>query len=228
MKKIFGILFISFILSGNVFANHFSYKVPEVKVKEFDRWMGKLKRKDGKWFFNSPKKFRELDINKAEIPTDIKKILDNSTITSLLYYEKDKIIYDYTRMQWGDFKTKTKINEKTLFNGRSKSKSISSLIFGLAQCEGLVDPNKTYGHYLPEIKNSFYAKIKIKDSMNMMARDNKIGEGNYMETVPFPDGITSFIKRRPKTNEPFGIYVLGNKLKNNPTPLIYVLGRKLK
>ena len=44
-----------------------------------------------------------------------------------------------------------------------KSKSISSLIFGLAQCEGLVDPNKTYGHYLPEIKNSFYAKIKIKD-----------------------------------------------------------------
>ena len=57
MKKIFGILFISFILSGNVFANHFSYKVPEVKVKEFDRWMGKLKRKDGKWFFNSPKKF---------------------------------------------------------------------------------------------------------------------------------------------------------------------------
>ena len=49
MKKIFGILFISFILSGNVFANHFSYKVPEVKVKEFDRWMGKLKRKDGKW-----------------------------------------------------------------------------------------------------------------------------------------------------------------------------------
>ena len=22
-------------------------KVPEVKVKEFDRWMGKLKRKDG-------------------------------------------------------------------------------------------------------------------------------------------------------------------------------------
>ena len=44
----------------------------------------------------------------------------------------------------------------------------------MAQCEGLVDPNKTYGDYLPEIKNSFYAKIKIKDSMNMMARDNKI------------------------------------------------------
>ncbi len=116
-----------------------------------------------------------------------------------MYYEKDKVIYDYTRMQWGDFKTKTKITDKTLFNGRSKSKSISSLIFGLAQCEGLVDPNKTYGHYLPEIKNSFYAKIKIKDSMNMMARDNKIGEGNYMETVPFPDGVTSFIKRSPKS-----------------------------
>ena len=29
-----------------------------------------------------------------------------------------------------------------------KNLSISSLIFGLAQCEGLVDPNKTYGDYL--------------------------------------------------------------------------------
>ena len=93
MKKIFGILFISFILSGNVFANHFSYKVPEVKVKEFDRWMGKLKRKDGKWYFKSPKKFKELLIDKVDIPPDIKKILDKSSITSLLYYEKEKVIY---------------------------------------------------------------------------------------------------------------------------------------
>ena len=30
--------------------------------------------------------------------------------------------------------------------------------------------------------------------MNMMARDNKIGEGKYMETVPFTESITSFIK----------------------------------
>ena len=54
-------------LSGNVFANHFSYKVPEVKVKEFDRWMGKLKRKDGKWYFKSPKKFKKIDIGQASI-----------------------------------------------------------------------------------------------------------------------------------------------------------------
>ena len=120
MKKLLGIVVLSLLLSVNVFANHFSYKVPEVKVKEFDRWMGKLKRKDGKWFFKSPKKFKKLDIDKSEIPTDIQKILDNSSITSLLYYEKDKVIYDYTRMQWGDFKTKTKITDKTLFNGRSK------------------------------------------------------------------------------------------------------------
>ena len=204
MKKVCAILFLGLLLSGDVLANHFSYKVPEIKVKEFDRWMGKLKRKDGKWYFKSPKKFKELVIDKVDIPPDIKKILDKSSITSLLYYEKEKVIYDYTRTQWGVFKIKTKINDKTLFNGRSKSKSISSLIFGLAQCEGLVDPNKTYGDYLPEIKNSFYAKIKIKDSMNMMARDNKIREGNYMETVPFPDSIATFIKRRPKANEPLG------------------------
>ena len=204
MKKVCAILFLGLLLSGDVLANHFSYKVPEIKVKEFDRWMGKLKRKDGKWYFKSPKKFKELLIDKVDIPPDIKKILDKSSITSLLYYEKEKVIYDYTRTQWGVFKIKTKINDKTLFNGRSKSKSISSLIFGLAQCEGLVDPNKTYGDYLPEIKNSFYAKIKIKDSMNMMARDNKIREGNYMEKVPFPDSIVTFIKRRPKANEPHG------------------------
>tara|TARA_A100001035_G_scaffold135779_1_gene106878 strand:+ start:228 stop:1337 length:1110 start_codon:yes stop_codon:yes gene_type:complete len=204
VKKVCAILFLGLLLGGDVLANHFSYKVPEIKVKEFDRWMGKLKRKDGKWYFKSPKKFKKLLIDKVDIPPDIKKILDKSSITSLLYYEKDKVIYDYTRTQWGVFKIKTKINDKTLFNGRSKSKSISSLIFGLAQCEGLVDPNKTYGDYLPEIKNSFYAKIKIKDSMNMMARDNKIREGNYMEKVPFPDSIVTFIKRRPKANEPHG------------------------
>ena len=63
MKKLLGIVVLSLLLSVNVFANHFSYKVPEVKVKEFDRWMGKLKRKDGKWFFKSPKKFKKLDID---------------------------------------------------------------------------------------------------------------------------------------------------------------------
>ena len=129
-------------------------------------------------------------IDKVDIPPDIKKILDKSSITSLLYYEKDKVIYDYTRTQWGVFKIKTKINDKTLFNGRSKSKSISSLIFGLAQCEDLVDPNKTYGDYLPEIKNSFYAKIKIKDSMNMMARDNKIREEITWKKYHFDSIVT--------------------------------------
>ena len=133
MKKVCAILFLGLLLGGDVLANHFSYKVPEIKVKEFDRWMGKLKRKDGKWYFKSPKKFKKLLIDKVDIPPDIKKILDKSSITSLLYYEKDKVIYDYTRTQWGVFKIKTKINDKTLFNGRSKSKSISSLIFGLAQ-----------------------------------------------------------------------------------------------
>ena len=122
MKKLLGIVVLSLLLSVNVFANHFSYKVPEVKVKEFDRWMGKLKRKDGKWYFKSPKKFKKLFIDKVDIPPDIKKILDKSSITSLLYYEKDKVIYDYTRTQWGVFKIKTKINDKTLFNGRSKSR----------------------------------------------------------------------------------------------------------
>ena len=86
MKKLLGIVVLGLLLSNNVFANHFSYKVSEIKVKEFDRWMGKLKRKDGKWFFKSPKKFRELDIKKAEIPADIKKILVNSSITSLLAF----------------------------------------------------------------------------------------------------------------------------------------------
>ena len=54
----------------------------------------------------------------------------------------------------------------------------SSLIFGLTQCEGLIDPNKTYAELIPEIKNSYYGKIKLKDSLNMMARDNKLVKGH--------------------------------------------------
>ena len=76
------------LFSENVFANHFSTKVQEAKVNEFDRWMGKLKRKNGKWFFKSPKKFKKLNIEKVEMSTSVKKILDNSSITSLLYYKK--------------------------------------------------------------------------------------------------------------------------------------------
>ena len=84
MKKVCAILFLGLLLGGDVLANHFSYKVPEIKVKEFDRWMGKLKRKDGKWFFKSPKKFKKLDIDKSEIPTDIQVMINNKEMGAAL------------------------------------------------------------------------------------------------------------------------------------------------
>ena len=87
MKKLLGIVVLSLLLSVNVFANHFSYKVPEVKVKEFDRWMGKLKRKDGKWFFKSPKKFKKLDIDK-DVLAETSNLQLLSTLAMLAPFNK--------------------------------------------------------------------------------------------------------------------------------------------
>ena len=77
-------------------------------------------------------------------------------------------LYDYTRTQVF-LKSKLKLMIKHYF-GRSKSKSkLINLRF----------PNKT----CEKLKIVFMQKCKI---LYMMARDNKIREGN-LEKVPFPD-----------------------------------------
>ena len=164
MKKLLGIVVLGLFLSGNVFANHFSYKVPEVKVKEFDRWMGKLKRKDGKWYFKSPKKFKKLDFDKAEIPADVKKILDNSSITSLLYYEKDKVIflekYEQYGAVYGD------VNPKLIYNHVRVNSDIAILIEYFTK-----SMNSTHERQ-EKYKNVFYSPDEQLDQIKDEARIN--------------------------------------------------------
>ena len=88
MKKLLGIVVLSLLLSVNSFANHFSYKVPEVKVKEFDRWMGKLKRKDGKWYFKSPKKFKVIT-NDSNIKALVKSLEEKTGLTIKINHKKN-------------------------------------------------------------------------------------------------------------------------------------------
>ena len=88
MKKVCAILFLGLLLGGDVLANHFSYKVPEIKVKEFDRWMSKLKRKDGKWYFKSPKKFKVIT-NDSNIKALVKSLEEKTGLTIKINHKKN-------------------------------------------------------------------------------------------------------------------------------------------
>ena len=186
-----------------VYAKHMRSKIPELKIKEFDKWShDKLKKWEKKcdfenscvYKFKNKKKIRKLDSNIIDLSKETLDFINNSSITSILYYEKGKVIHDLTKSNIGIFNTKKKITNKTYLYGFSKSKSIASLMVGVTQCEGFIDPNKTYAELIPKLKNSYYGKIKLKDSLNMMARDNIIGERGFKYVVPWPHTIISFLR----------------------------------
>ncbi len=206
MKKFLGIIFLVFLMSSSAeftFAKHMRSKIPELKIKEFDKWShDKLKKWEKKcdsentciYKFKNKKKIRKLDSNIIDLSKETLDFINNSSITSILYYEKGKVIHDLTKSNLGIFNTKKKITNKTYLYGFSKSKSIASLMVGVTQCEGLIDPNKTYAELIPKLKNSYYGKITLKDSLNMMARDNIIGERGFKKLVPYPYNIVGFLR----------------------------------
>ena len=80
------------------------------------------------------KKIRKIDSNIVDLSKETLDFINNSSITSILYYEKGKVIHDLTKSNLGIFNTKKKITNKTYLYGFSKSKSIASLMVGVTQC----------------------------------------------------------------------------------------------
>ncbi len=185
MNKILGIILLVFLMLNSAefaFAKHMRSKIPELKIKEFDKWSyDKLKKWEKKcdsentciYKFKNKKKIRKLDSNIIDLSKETLDFINNSSITSILYFEKGKVIHDLTKSNIGIFNTKKKITNKTYLYGFSKSKSIASLMVGVTQCEGLIDPNKTYAELIPKLKNSYYGKITLKDSLLLVKGDLK-------------------------------------------------------
>ena len=104
------------------FAKHMRSKIPELKIKEFDKWSyDKLKKWEKKcdsentciYKFKNKKKIRKLDSNIIDLSKETLDFINNSSITSILYYEKGKVIHDLTKSNIGIFNTKKKITNKT-------------------------------------------------------------------------------------------------------------------
>ena len=79
MKKFLGIIFLVFLMSSSAeftFAKHMRSKIPELKIKEFDKWShDKLKKWERKcdfenscvYKFKNKKKIRKIDSNIVDL-----------------------------------------------------------------------------------------------------------------------------------------------------------------
>ncbi len=57
----------------------------------------------------------------------------------------------------------------------SMSKSVLSYLIGKAYCDGRIDSlEDPLIKYIPELKDSYYGKVKIIESLNMAAGDGKL------------------------------------------------------
>ena len=72
-------------------------------------------------------------------------------------------------------------------------------------CQNILDLDKTHGDYSPEIKDSFYGHVKLKDSLNMLARDQFVINYNILkETHRKKSDLTTILNKHPKKLETEG------------------------
>ena len=108
---------------------------------------------------------RLLDKQVKPLPKEIYDFVYYRDISSLMIYEKGKLIHNWKR----DY-----IKDKKPIIGNSRSKSVIGVAAATMKCAGELDFNKTHVEYSPEVKDSYYGSITVKDSLNMMARDDTV------------------------------------------------------
>ena len=108
------------------------------------------------------KTIRPIKKNIKPLPKEIYDYVYYRDISSLMVFDKGELIHDWKR----DYI----FNNKPI-NGESRSKSIVGVAALKMACQNILDLDKTHGDYSPEIKDSFYGHVKLKDSLNMLARD---------------------------------------------------------
>ena len=93
----------------------------------------------------------------------ISRMMDNSSLLSVIYYDGEKVIID----QKSD-----KIQDDTKIYSFSMSKSIVSYMLGDAICNGHIKGlDDLIINYVPEAKGTLYEKSSFKDLINMTAAD---------------------------------------------------------
>ena len=134
--------------------------------------------------------------NIKPLPKEIYDYVYYRDISSLMVFDKGVLIHDWKR----DYI----FNDKPI-NGESRSKSIVGVAALKMACQNILDLDKTHGDYSPEIKDSFYGHIKLKDSLNMLGRDQFVINYNILkETHRKKSDLTTILNKHPKKLETEG------------------------
>ena len=103
-----------------------------------------------------------------------------------------------------DWKRDYIFNDKPI-DGQSRSKSIVGIAAIKMACQNILDLNKTHAEYSSEIKDSFYGHVTLKDSLSMLARDQYVMNYNILkETHRKKSDLVSILNRHPKRLETEG------------------------
>ena len=231
IKKILGIVVLSFILSNTSSAtppkNKWSPSLEKWKkifkkveyppndckycTERHDYWAYDTYRKSSlenrnhknngglKKIIIKPAKSNPVRIIKKNIKPLPKEIYDYvyyRDISSLMVFDKGVLIHDWKR----DYI----FNDKPI-DGQSRSKSIVGIAAIKMACQNILDLNKTHAEYSSEIKDSFYGHVTLKDSLNMLARDQYVMNYNILkETHRKKSDLVSILNRHPKRLETEG------------------------
>ena len=231
MKKLLGIVVLSFILSNTSSAtppkNKWSPSLEKWKkifkkveyppndckycTERHDYWAYDTYRKSSlenrnhknngglKKIIIKPAKSNLVRIIKKNIKPLPKEIYDYvyyRDISSLMVFDKGVLIHDWKR----DYI----FNDKPI-DGQSRSKSIVGIAAIKMACQNILDLNKTHAEYSSEIKDSFYGHVTLKDSLNMLARDQYVMNYNILkETHRKKSDLVSILNRHPKRLETEG------------------------
>ena len=161
--------------------------------------------------------------NIKPLPKEIYDYVYYRDISSLMVFDKGVLIHDWKR----DYI----FNDKPI-DGQSRSKSIVGIAAIKMACQNILDLNKTHAEYSSEIKDSFYGHVTLKDSLNMLARDQYVMNYNILkETHRKKSDLVSILNRHPKRLETEGPKEF--KYSNPNTELItldmiHILGGKKK
>jgi CubicO group peptidase (beta-lactamase class C family) len=134
--------------------------------------------------------------NIKPLPKEIYDYVYYRDISSLMVFDKGVLIHDWKR----DYI----FNDKPI-DGQSRSKSIVGIAAIKMACQNILDLNKTHAEYSSEIKDSFYGHVTLKDSLNMLARDQYVMNYNVLkETHRKKSDLVSILNRHPKRLETEG------------------------
>ena len=142
------------------------------------------------------KTIRPIKKNIKPLPKEIYDYVYYRDISSLMVFDKGELIHDWKR----DYI----FNNKPI-NGESRSKSIVGVAALKMACQNILDLDKTHGDYSPEIKDSFYGHVKLKDSLNMLARDQFVINYNILKEIHRKKSdLTTILNKHPKKLETEG------------------------